>query len=186
MNAKRHNNFKFALLFVINIILVNCSQLDNPQISTYLPTPAISQKAQATFISTVSGNIDLNNSITILRTISSTSNREVINTVSYGVFNHTDENIIFSDQGFGLIVFGYDIDTEKWEELTLPYIPEQRLRALPPKIESWGDLDGQNTWTVYSQDLETFSYKHFRFYVTGFGEVTNKQYGAYLEVTLTP
>src|SRR5260221_14351591 len=76
---------------------------------TLTPSPAVSlfsDEANEIFVSSITGNIDLNSGINMGSPTHALP--EQINNVGFVVFNHTDEPILFSNQGFDLTVFRYD------------------------------------------------------------------------------
>lgn len=149
--------------------------------STSTLTPVYSDEANRIFFSLVAGNADLNSGITLERATSVVP--EQSNNVNFAVFNHTDEPIIFPDQGFGITLFGYD-DLEKcWERLQLDYVPHPEPKTLPPKLESW-DLEINNGWDILESEVLSLRVEQFRIYVSGSGVKTGRTYGAYLDVSI--
>lgn len=167
-----------VILFYVNTIS-SCS--NSTEITQVTPTPTFSEKANEIFISTISKNKNLNSGITIERSIPISSNNININSVTFAVFNHTDEAVTFPNQGFGLLIFGYDEDNENWEKLDLHHYPSNSPKILEPKFEKWDD---HNMWDVLANDLETLPYKRLRFFICGIGNVTITEYCAYLDVSI--
>jgi hypothetical protein len=129
-------------------------------------------------------DIDLNFGITIdqakpLNPDGTTSNYAI----DFAVFNHSDEPITFPDQGFGIKIFRYDRVHEQWHEVSLSHAPRILSITLPPKTEKW-DMEIGNFWTIWGADLETITYKEFRIYIQGKGDLSMKMYGAYLDVAV--
>lgn len=174
-----------AIISVILIFLVFVNVKYSYQETVFTPTayfgtPYFSNEANEIFVSSIAGNIDLNSGITMERSMP--MNSEQINMVNFAVFNHTDEPIMFTNQGFGLTVFGYDDTNGNWESLQLQHVPYPEPKTLPPKLETW-DFDINNSWDLLENDTAAWEYKQIRLYLTGTGKITNKMYGAYLDVT---
>jgi hypothetical protein len=172
-----------AMLFIL--FLVNVSlyyQKAKPTSTLSIATSVSSKEADKVFVSTVVNSIDLNSGITMETT--EPLYRFQSNNITFAVFNHTDETIIFPNQGFGLIVFRYDTIAHTWEKLQLNYIPYPEHKILPPKLEKW-DFDIGNTWDILENDSTALGYSQVRLYISGQGKNTNKIYGAYLDVTIS-
>ena len=141
-----------------------------------------SEEADEIFVSSIAGNVDLNSGIT-MDGPTPVVIPEQINNIDFGVFNHTDEPILFSNQGFDLTVFRFDAVTKKWEKLPLQYLPHSELTTLPPRLETrYSDVN--NSWHILEDETAAWGYKQVRIYVSGKGTMTNKTYGAYLDVTI--
>ena len=145
-------------------------------------TSLFSEEANEIFVSSVAGDVDLNSGITIDGP-TPVAIPEQINNIDFAVFNHTDEPILFSNQGFDLIVFRYDETARKWENLPLRYVPNSEPTILPPQLETrYSDVN--NSWHILEDETTAWGYKQIRIYVSGNGQMTNKTYGAYLDVTI--
>jgi hypothetical protein len=149
-------------------------------------SPAVSlfsDDANEIFVSSVAGKIDLNSGIT-MDGPTPVAIPEQINNIDFAVFNHIDEPILFSNQGFDLAVFRYDEIAKKWENLPLRYAPHSELTMLPPRLETeYSDVN--NSWDILEDETTAWGYKQIRIYVSGKGQMTNKTYGAYLDVTIS-
>jgi len=171
-----------VILTILLFVSVNYYYSEaKPTPTPYLATPYFSNEANETFTSSVAGNIDLNSGITM--DSAEAVYRFQINNITFAVFNHTEEAIIFSNQGFGLTIFRYDDITKTWENLPLSPIPYPEPKTLPPKLEKW-DLDINNTWGILEDEATALGYNQVRLYISGRGKNTNKTYGAYLDATI--
>jgi len=150
--------------------------------TSYLATPYFSNEANEIFVSSVAGNMDLNSGVTMERAMPLYPDQ--INNVTFAVFNHTDEPIIFPNQGFGLTIFRYDDINKDWESLQLQHVPYSAPKTLPPKLENW-DLEINNGWDILESDTTALGYEQIRLYVSGNGKITHKTYGGYLDVTIS-
>lgn len=173
-----------AMTIFLAFVLVN----RNYRESAITPTPSLSaslfsDEADDIFVSSVADNVDLNSGITMEAARSAIP--EQINNVNFAVFNHTDEPILFTNQGFNLTVFRYDEIARKWENLPLRYVPNSEPKILPPRLETW-DFELNNSWDILEDQTTDWGYKQIRIYISGDGEMTNKTYGAYLDVTIYP
>jgi hypothetical protein len=141
-----------------------------------------SDEANKIFVSSIAGNIDLNSGIT-MDGPTPVAIPEQINYIDFAVFNHTDESILFSNQGFDLTVFRYDEVTKTWETLPLRYVPHTEPTILPPRLETkYSDV--LNSWSILEDETTAWGYRQIRIYVYGKGQTTDKTYGAYLDVTI--
>lgn len=146
------------------------------------PLPIFSEQADKNFANSIAKDVVLNSGITMERAMPVYP--EQINNVTFSVFNHTDEPIIFSNQGFGLAVFTYDETNKKWKELQLPHVPFPEPTTLPPRTENWNPkID--NSWDILENDTAALGYKKIRFYILGKGKITNNSYAAYLDVIVS-
>ena len=140
-----------------------------------------SKEADESFISSLGSNVNLNSGITMDSAISVVP--EQVNNITFAVFNHTDEPILFPDQGFGLHIFKYDDTTHLWEKLQLQYTPYAEAAILPPKLETW-NTDIHNSWDVLEDETTSFGSERLRLYISGKGQITKKIYSAYLDVPI--
>lgn len=142
---------------------------------TITPSPAVSlfsEEANEIFVSSVAGDVDLNSGIT-MDGPTPVAIPEQINNIDFAVFN----------QGFDLTVFRYDEVTKTWENLPLRYVPHAEPTILPPRLETrYSDVN--NSWHILEDETTAWGYKQIRLYVSGKGQMTNKIYGAYLDVTI--
>lgn len=175
-----------ALLVMVSLLLI-ISRIYYTQDITVTPTPSnassyFPKAADEIFVSSVVPNQDLNTGITIeFATFLLPEQRD---NVSFTVLNHTDESIKFTNQGFGLTIFGYDDINQRWESLELQHIPYAEPKILPPKLERW-DPEINNSWDILENDVAALDREFIRLYISGVGEATNKTYGAYADVRVS-
>jgi hypothetical protein len=168
-----------AIIFVIARINSN-----HPAVtSAHSPSASLfSDEANKIFVSSIAGNVDLNSGIT-MDGPTPVVIPDQINNIDFAVFNHTDEPILFHNQGFGLTVFRYDEIAKKWENLPLQYVPHAEPTILPPRLETrYSDVS--NSWHILEDETTSWGYKQIRIYVCGNGQMTNKTYGAYMDVSI--
>ena len=165
-----------AITVTAILLIVVRRNSDNPATASLF-----SDEANEIFVSSVAGKIDLNLGITIESTTPAIPDQ--INYVDFHVFNHTDEPILFPNQGFGVIAFRYDEIAKEWKNLPLHYVPHAEPTILPPRIETW-NTDVINSWSIFEDETTAWGYKDVRIYVSGKGQMTNKTYSAYLDVTI--
>ena len=170
----------FVLFLVISDVSSNEDVLVTP--TSYTVTSLFSKEADETFVLSLVDGTDLNSGITIER--ATPASPDQVNNITFAVFNHTDEEIIFPDQGFGIAVFSYDENNHHWERLQLPSAPYSEVKTLPPKLETW-DFEVNNTWGLLDYDTTTFGEERLRLYVSGKGKRTNQIYGAHLDVSIS-
>jgi len=171
------------IVLMIPLLFINVNTNDQEATSTpYLTAPYFSSEANEIFASSVVGAINLNSGVTMERAMPLYPNQ--INNITFAVFNHTDEPIIFPDQGFGLTVFAYDEINKDWERLQLRHVPYSQSKTLPPKLETW-DFEINNGWDILENDVVALAREQIRLYVTGKGKATDKTYSAYLDITIS-
>jgi hypothetical protein len=166
----------FAITVTVIFLIVSRRNSDHPTAASLF-----SDEANEIFVSSVAGKIDLNSGIIMESTTPAIPDQ--INYVDFNVYNHTDEPILFPNQGFGLTVFRYDEIAKEWENLPLHYVPHAEPTILPPRIGTW-NTDVINSWSIFEDETTAWGYKHIRIYVSGKGMTTNKTYGAYLDVAI--
>ena len=98
----------FAITVTVIFLIVSRRNSDHPTAASLF-----SDEANEIFVSSVAGKIDLNSGIIMESTTPAIPDQ--INYVDFNVYNHTDEPILFPNQGFGLTVFRYDEIAKKWE-----------------------------------------------------------------------
>ena len=170
----------------ISLVIVSGNRNHPESAVTLTPSPAVSlfsDEANKIFVSSVAGDVDLNSGIT-MHGPTPVAIPEQINNIDFAVFNHTDEPILFSNQGFDLTVFRYDEAAKKWENLPLRYVPHSEPTILPPRLETEYS-DAHNSWDILEDETTAWGYKQIRIYISGKGMITNKTYGTYLDVTIS-
>ncbi|MBN1452570.1 MAG: hypothetical protein JW963_16255 [Anaerolineales bacterium] len=105
------------------------------------------------------------------------------NFLSFTVFNHTEEPIIFSNVGFSAELFHFSPLESNWEQVRLSMIPANNEKIIPAKLETI-DSKIPNTWDIPNWELEALPYKELRIYIEGLGFHSQKKYGAYLDFTI--
>jgi hypothetical protein len=173
-----------GLILVIFSVISGMPRNHNVPVTptSYPITSLFSKDADKAFVSSFVGGTDLNSGVAMERATPATPDQA--NNITFAVFNHTDEPILFENQGFGIIVFRYDDTNKLWERLQLQYTPYGELTTLPPKLERW-DLDIGNVWSVPDEETTAFAAEKLRLYISGKGQTTNKVYGAYLDVPIS-
>ncbi|MBC6962638.1 MAG: hypothetical protein DWB48_07885 [Nitrosomonas sp.] len=170
-----------ALIILLALSKIRSHSGFTSEPTPFFATPDYSYEANSIFASEVAGKADLNLGITMERAIPVDASQ--INNVTFAVFNHTDEDILFPNQGFGLIIFAYDNVGKQWIPQPLMHPPYPQKTTLSAKLESWyTEID--NSWDVFENEIVSLGYKQLRLYVSGIGQVSNKLYGAYLDVTV--
>jgi len=172
-----------VMAIFVAIVRVNSNHSEGAIIPT--PSPALSlfsEEANEIFVSSVAGDVDLNSGIT-MDGPTPIAIPEQINNIDFAVFNHTDEPILFNNQGFDLRVFRYDEIAKMWENLPLRYVPHSEPTILPPRLETeYSDV--HNSWAILDDETTAWGYKQIRIYISGIGQMTNRIYGASLDVTI--
>ena len=182
---RKNNLIPLLAIAVTAIILVIVRINSNHPAVTSAHSPSVSlfsDEANDIFVSSIASDVDLNSGIT-MDGPTPVAIPEQINNIDFAVFNHTDEPILFPNQGFDLTVFRYDEITKEWKKLPLQYVPHAEPTILPPRLQTrYSDVN--NSWHILEDETTAWGYKQIRIYVSGKGMTTNKTYGAYLDVTI--
>lgn len=184
LKIEKTHAYNFLSLFLF-FLLVACGNFSGKtdELPSYPPTPIVSGEAAVAFINTVNSPKDLNSSISIERSLpSSTGNT---NNLNFWVYNLSDESISFKNQGFDMVLYRYDVREKKWYPVALPYQPASEIKTLPAHLETW-DFAISNTWHISDAEFKTLVYQDYRLYIEGVGDITNKVYGAYLDFSIVP
>jgi hypothetical protein len=152
------------------------------------PTPSFNLIANDIFFEEIAKGVDLNNGLMMIRQpflLLGEGPTPSPNYVSFVVLNHSDEPITFRDQGYGMKVFTYEPKSQDWKELQMATYPAARATTLPPKLEKY-DFDINNSWDISPINFGTDLPQEIRIYISGIGDTSGKQYGAFLDVALKP
>jgi hypothetical protein len=175
----------FLVLALSNILTSCVTKNHTSQVS---PSHAFNEQANSSFLQTIALGVNMNTGITMIRQTSLQTDKEepwFKNNVSYIVLNHTSESVIFPDQGFGLVVYGYDLELQTWHIVTLPHYPAKISTILPPHLEKI-DFDLMNIWNIPGNEFQNISDRELRLFISGTGTNTNVVYGAYLDIIISP
>jgi len=138
------------------------------------------------FISVIALETDLNSGLTLQELTTGLTVGDAGQSpkgIGFIVLNHTEEPIVFSDIGFGLKVFQFDLSSKTWNQASLMRQPDPHQRVLPPHLEAY-DFTVDNLWSIFGDELEKIGYPQLRLYVSGIGSRTGKDYGAYIDVMI--
>jgi hypothetical protein len=186
MNKMVKKTITFSVLLLMLTLLFINSFNKNDQKSNFSDnflTPIFSEEADQSFVSSIVDHSNLNSGIAVFEIKPLESDQT--NYISFVVFNYTEENIVFPDQGFGFSLYWYSDVDKTWEEVSLSQFPDRTPKTLPPQLE---DLDHniQNTRLIFENDIETLPYKRVRLYISGIGQVSNSIYGSYVDLLINP
>jgi hypothetical protein len=188
-----YRNFFIACITIICIVVSSCqinssTNHDKITLVEFPPTPKYNLGANKAFldVANITDNYDLNRGITLERI--STILLDGIptpspNFISLLILNHTDEPILFENQGFGIRVYEYDPATKSWSLASLPYSPMDNSKTLPPHVESF-DFELLNSWQLNESDLAKINKTDIRIIVVGEGVKSSQKYGAYLDTKI--
>ena len=110
---------------------------------------------------------------------------ERIENFAFDLINQSDENIIFTNTEFNVRAFKREtnsIDQIEWKEIILPIITPNIKVILYPDSTSNIGINTVAIWILMIQDLDFDD--NVRFYVSGCGEDTGNEYGAFIDVEL--
>lgn len=170
------------VIFSMLIILFNVGVNLRDDGATAFPTASGQNTVKDREFEREIGAIDLNVGITLEL---QKNMQDDIRSISFNVYNHTTEPIIFLDQGFGMKLYSYDPINKKWELISLPSFPAREIFELPPNTTK-GDFKLRNFWTIVPDELKDFNGENLRLAVFGVGVDSEQEYGAYIDVSLQP
>jgi hypothetical protein len=174
-----------VLLLTLTVLLISIfnNTDQNTDFSDKLSTPIFSEEADQSFVSSVVDNSNLNSGIAVLEIKPLESDQT--NYITFAVLNHTEEPIVFPDQGFGFSLYWYKDIAKNRKEVSLSQFPNRTPKILPPQVEDL-DHDIQNTWLIFENDIEDLPYQRVRLYVSGIGQTSNSVYGSYIDLYINP
>jgi hypothetical protein len=130
-------------------------------------------------------DIDLNTGLTIQKSFPAEQGTSEL--VSLIVLNHTEEDIVFENSGFGLLLFCQDKKTESWRKQNMPEEFFETNRIIPAKTETLDFmLIDINLVDVLQSTVSQISCTQLRLFVQGIGQTTDQKYGAYTDLTIAP
>jgi hypothetical protein len=177
--------FFSVLLLMLTLLFFNkFSKTDQKSnFSDNFLTQIFSEEADQSFVSLVANHSNLNSGIAVFEIKPHESDQT--NYITFAVFNYTEENIVFPDQGFGFSLYWFSDVEKTWEKVSLSQFPDRTPKILPPQLENL-DNKIRNTWLILENDIETLPYKRVRLYVAGIGQVSNSTYGSYIDLVINP
>ena len=107
--------------------------------------------------------------------------------IDFNIYNHSDESVVFKDRTFS--VQGFCPDTQNMEWKTFPIIFVQTNQqpssvTLPPNLNVF-DREVYNSLAFFRIALEESGCDVIRLFIVGKGSISNKSYGAYIDIDLT-
>jgi len=149
------------------------------------PTPDVSDFANELFVHSYANDVELSNGIRVERALLLVPNNALPrspNYISFNVYNHADEAVIFANKGFSVQLFCFFEEDGVWREITLPYTPANIEITIPGKNDQ--DSHSDYHWSIPNWDIDNLPYKEIRLYIEGTGLQSHKKYGAFLDITL--
>jgi hypothetical protein len=181
------NNMKIKITIMIiqtllNLVFISScsSQKEFVKITEFATSTKFSSQADL-FFTRIIQNDDLNSGITLEQSFPEQIQKN--NHITFIVLNHTNETVIFPDQGFGFELYGYNQNNLIWEKQTLRLRSDQTIKELPGKVE-FMDFKNNNIWTILNNELSDIPYDVVRLYVSGKGAKSGKIYGTYLDINI--
>lgn len=183
MNKKQIFVIILLVFFPVFLLMCKFSTIDDTLVTEYPEDP---------FAPIVGESVILNDAITINAANRSITLPEEITPLSdcysFQVIMHGSENITFDNTAYGLRTFKKNTTAEgleQWEEIYLKYIPA------PNDIVLYADVDDQRDNPVSKSVcifidllLQVDLDNNMRFYISGVGEETGQEYGAYIDVEI--
>lgn len=108
---------------------------------------------------------------------------EFITLISFIVFNHTDEAVVFTNQGYNYEMYRLNSEQSNWENVGIIHSPVSMTIVLPPNLTEPSYEQGKyNIWEIFYDDLDGIhQYDSLRIYIEGRGEQSGQLYGAYFD-----
>jgi len=183
MNKKQIFVILLLVFFSVFLLMYKFSTVDDT---------LVTEVPEDLFATIVGESVNLNDAITINaenRSITLPEEKAPLSDYyRFQVIMHGSENIIFDNTAYGLRTFKKTTTAEgldKWEEVYLKYTP------FPSDVVLYADANDQRDHPV-SQTVRIFVGllqavdldSNIRFYVSGIGEETSQEYGAYIDVEI--
>lgn len=143
---------------------------------TFEPSPSM----EAAFINKFVRDADANKGITlhVSSFYDSPTRTQSGELLSFDVYNHTNEPVIFDDIGFGIRFFTPDKNLDDWSEVELMIKPDKAKTIVDPATVS-DTTAYDNSVSIYYSYFEVNVPKELRVYIIGVGQTSNKFYVAY-------
>ncbi len=175
-----------GIVLVIGIVAGASAPLWFPLLFTKTdPGFAVSQEMEQNFATQYLTDAEVNTGVTI-QLISFQGNptdNQFDHLVDYAVWNNTDEPIIYANDFFGIRVFSPDETSQKWATIKLSsLIGNDPVMLMPSNKEP--DPYSTNRRFLSNLLLENADIpENLRFYVFGTGQITGKNYVAFIDVS---
>jgi hypothetical protein len=174
----------FVLIFASIIGIVIIPKINYNTAKAQYVEGMNSEESTTSFLNTIGKVQDLNQGITIFTQASWEYDTESEPPYYYNIaiLNHTDEPIDFPNEGFGIEVYSYDSNNNSWYPVEIGVQP----RCIPIQLgKGIGVLQENNRWILNEKFLDVDRDFPVRIYVSGKGSLSNKKYGAYLDIELS-
>jgi hypothetical protein len=166
----------FLILLTSPLWLAN---LNNPSFNSYAP----SSDLEVEFSESYAKNADINTGI-LIRVTAFYKNEfesQMGKFVEFEVYNETNEPVIFKNIGFGIRIFSPDETSVAWQEIKLLYSPEMVPKIIDSNTTSFNP-NIYNSFVVLYSDFDVELPKNIRLYISGVGQITNKDYIAFVDL----
>lgn len=128
------------------------------------------------------GYIDnLNNGITIeIRKIPFSSGKDKLYPTY--IFNYTEESITFRNEAYGMTIFSFNENTNKWNKVEISMVYENTPIKIRPNNTKKGH---ENSSVIVKSSLKNVDFSEpIRIFVSGIGDVSHLRYGAYTDIVI--
>ena len=138
---------------------------------------------QQLFINQFAANANINSGITIYveSFYDQPSDTQTGELIEYVILNHTNEDITFSNVGFGLRVFTIDETGGMWQEIFPVIHPDNTQTILMAKVEKYNPQANNSVYLEYSYFRGNLPIK-LRILVNGIGKLSHTTYVAYIDL----
>lgn len=145
----------------------------------------VSQEMEQEFAKQFLANADVNTGVTIqlLSFHKDASDTQAGEFLDYAVLNHTNEPINFPDAAYGLRIFSLDELSHQWLEVKPAFSLGTDSTIVPPRTESYGPKSNNSFFMLYSDFDNKDIPKKLRIYLFGIGQMTDKIYVAFIDVS---
>jgi len=175
---KKSYLFKKSIFIIIftfySLSSLSCSLF----VSTNNKTP-VTDELDSIFIKKIGSNTNLNKGITI-EYVGQIDNYP--NMWYFFIFNHTEEQIIFPNYGYGMKIYCPDVINNEWDPIEMRPPWASIEIALAPKLETF---DVAEPLTIDTNNLYPVC-PLIRLLIIGKGEKTGQQFGAYIDIEKLP
>jgi hypothetical protein len=149
------------------------------------PGFTVSQEMEQIFATQYLADAEVNSGLTIqlLSFQGNTTDNPYDTLISYAVWNNTDEPIVFTNGFYDIGVLSPDELSQKWVEVKLSSLIGNDQVLLLPRNEK-PDPYSTNMRVLMFSDFDNVDIpESLRFYVSGTGQITGKNYVAFIDVS---
>jgi len=181
---RKYLNYFGVLVLIAILIGISIPVWIFPLFSNSHKKFTISQGMEQEFLSLYKENADVNKGVTIqlLSFYDNEADTQAGIFFDMAILNHTDEPIVFPNAAYGLRIFTPDEIILEWIEVIPNFPLGDDATLLMPKTESYGPNTNNSFFMPYVAFDADIPNK-LRISVFGIGQITNKTYIAFVDVS---